>query len=119
MDESISENYGGKCRVGKTVFQERSSERICEQGGVVEVSKISSRDRMLQCTRQMPMKDVVEALPVLLSARKDEFLARTGELEGLLDDCAQKLDALKRHQYSWVLLPASSVTRNTTRRRAA
>ena len=33
-------------------FQERISERICEQGGVIEVSKISRQDRMLQSTRE-------------------------------------------------------------------
>ena len=50
MDESISQVMEESVEVVKTVLQEQPSEKICEQGGVIEVSKISSQDRMSQRT---------------------------------------------------------------------
>ena len=79
MEESVEEV--------KTVFQERTSERICEQGGVIEVSKISSQYRILQHTRQTPVEEV-EARRSWLSAGKDGYKVRANELEGLLEECA-------------------------------
>ena len=55
VDESFSQCMEESVEVVKTVFQERISERICEQDGVIKVSKISSQDRKLQRTRQTPM----------------------------------------------------------------
>ena len=43
-------NYGGKCRGSHHVFEERNFERI-------EVSKISSQDRMLQCTVEQTLDE--------------------------------------------------------------
>ena len=42
------------------VFRERISERICEQNGVIEVTKISCRDRNLQRTAEKTLADSVD-----------------------------------------------------------
>ena len=50
MDETSSQmvEEGQGCQ--SCFFRERISEKICEQSGVFVVTKISSEDRMLQCT---------------------------------------------------------------------
>ena len=57
------------------------------------------------------MEDV-EALRERLSAGKDEFMARTNELEGLLNDCAQELDALLNNKKSMLLGLVASLERD-------
>ena len=57
VDESISQIMEERVEVVKTVFQKRISERIFEQGGVVEVSKISSQHRVLQRTVEQTLDE--------------------------------------------------------------
>ena len=59
VDEPNSTNYGKKCRRVKIVPHERISERICGQSGVIEVSKISSQDRIFQCTKEQILDEPV------------------------------------------------------------
>ena len=59
MDESISQIMKKSVEVVKTVLQERTPERIREQGGIIEVSKISSQDRMLQRTVKQILNESV------------------------------------------------------------
>ena len=53
MDKSISKIKEESVEVVTTVFKERICERICEQGGPIEVSKISSQGGLLQRTERV------------------------------------------------------------------
>ena len=59
VDKSISQITEESVEVVKTVFREGVSERICEQGGVFEVSKISSQDQKLH---DVPVPRLMEHL---------------------------------------------------------
>ena len=62
MDESSSQIMEESVEVGTTVLQERISERICEQSGVIEVSRTSSQDRILQRTVEQILDESVVAV---------------------------------------------------------
>ena len=50
VDNSISQILGGKCRDGQNCVSGVHFWKDCEQGWVIDVSKISSQDRLLQRT---------------------------------------------------------------------
>ena len=92
--------------VVQTVFQERNSQRFGEHGGVIDVSKISSQDRMLQRTVEQTLGES--------RLSRERVRQRTA---WHIDDVAQELLALlKQQSVSLVILTASSVTRSTTRK---
>ena len=62
----------------KIVFQERLSERICEQDDVIKVSTISSEDRMLQLNQILDAEQTVD-VPVFRVFFQDRIRLRLVE----------------------------------------
>ena len=62
MDESSSQIIEESVEVSTTFLQERISERICEHSGVIEVSRTSTQDRILQRTVEQILDESVVAV---------------------------------------------------------
>ena len=62
VDEPISQILEGSVAVVRSVLHKRFSERVPQQGGDIEVSKISSQDRVLQRTVELALDESVVAL---------------------------------------------------------
>ena len=98
-------------------FRERICERICQQGGVVELSKTSSQDRMLQRSMEQTLHESVFAVrwlpheretldePCLPRERPQQRIAKQ------IDHSAQELDALLKHQ-SFLMVDIASLDRD-------